>query len=60
MEDFWLLSVCFTVLIIIFDFFLYAVAEPVWMESVSGALKVRGSSRQVFYDKYSLPRRGRF
>lgn len=41
----------FSVLLIIFDFFLYALAEPVRMESVSGARKVRNQLATRFSAK---------
>ncbi len=49
-------------LLITFDFFLYAVAELVWMESVSVALKVRDSLTTRFLREIRFDRReqGRF
>lgn len=52
----------FSVLLITFDFFLYAVAESVWMESVSVASKVRDSLTTRFLREIRFDRReqGRF
>lgn len=52
----------FSVLLITFDFFLYAVAEPVWMESVSVASKVRDQLTTRFLREIRFDRReqGRF
>ena len=60
LEDF-CFRLFFSMLLITFDFF-YAVAEPVWMESVSVASKVRDSLTTRFLRKIRFVRKaqGRF